>query len=376
MNWEACELFSPRKCRSNHDYKIPTRILWIEKVFIMPRLPRESRDQAMGMLMAGMSEAAVARHFGVARSTVNRLRKRHYQTGSTRDRPRPGRPRVTTAAQDRYIRLTHLRKKFQTAVETAAQTVGRHGRLIHPRTIRRRLRESGLRPYRTCVRVLLKERHRRIRQQWSRAHSNRNRDWHNERWRSVVFSDESRFLLFFHDGRCRVYRRRGERYCDPCIFQKKSFGGGGVMVWAAIRHGWKSELVFINGNLTAQRYIDNVLAPQIVPHFAENPLLTFMHDNARPHTARASQQFLHEHNVEVLPWPPVSPDLNPIEHVWDMLGKRIRRRNVQPRSLNQLRNALLEEWENIPQNAINALVTSMPRRIAAVSAARGGHTRY
>ena len=89
----------------------------------MPRLPRESRDQAMGMLMAGMSEAAVARHFGVARSTVNRLRKRHYQTGSTRDRPRPGQPRVTTAAQDRYIRLTHLRKKFQTAVETAAQTV-------------------------------------------------------------------------------------------------------------------------------------------------------------------------------------------------------------------------------------------------------------
>ena len=142
----------------------------------MPRLTQESRDQAVGMLMAGMSEAAVAQHFRVARSTINRLRKRKSQTGSTRVRPRPGQPRVTTAAQDRYIRLTHLREKFQNAVETAADTVGCHGRPVHSRMIRRRLRESGLRPYRSCTRLLLNRRHRRIRHQWSKAHSSRHRD--------------------------------------------------------------------------------------------------------------------------------------------------------------------------------------------------------
>ena len=327
------------------------------------------------MLIAGMSEAAVVRHFGVARSTINRLRRRHNQTGSTRDRPRPGQPRVTTAAQDRYIRLKHLRNKFKTAVETAAETEGIHGRSVNPETIRRRLRDHGIRPHRACVRLFMKQRHRRNRLRWSRVHSNRNRDWPNARWRSVVFSDESRFLLFFHDGRRRVYRRKGERFCDPCILQKDRFGGGGVMVWAAIRHGWKSQLVFINENLMAQRYIDSILG-HVIPYFAANPLLAFMHDNARPHVARACQEFLNEHNVRVLPWPALSPDLNPIEHLWDILGQRIRRRHMQPQRHHELRNALLGEWQNIPQNTINALITSMPRRIAAVSAAKGGHTRY
>ena len=71
-----------------------------------------------------------------------------------------------------------------------------------------------------------------------------------------------------------------------------------------------------------------------------------------------------------------SPALNPIEHLWDNLDRRVRRRLNPPNNVNVLRAALLEEWNNIPQGDINKLVLSMRRRCQAVSIAHGGHTRY
>ena len=76
-----------------------------------------------------------------------------------------------------------------------------------------------------------------------------------------------------------------------------------------------------------------------------------MHDNARPHVARICRQFLNGNNVNILPWPAVSPDMNPIEHIWDYLGRKIRARgNVH--NLRDLENALIQEWNNIPNVVI------------------------
>ena len=99
-----------------------------------------------------------------------------------------------------------------------------------------------------------------------------------------------------------------------------------------------------------------------------------MHDNARPHVARVVNAYLDEMDIQRLDWPPRSPDLNPIEHVWDMLGRLVR--NRQTETIPDLRVALLEEWDNIPQRAIANCIQSLPRRMAAVIGARGGNTHY
>jgi len=155
------------------------------------------------------------------------------------------------------------------------------------------------------------------------------------------------------------------------------FGGGGVMVWAGITHCGRTELKIVEGRLTGLRYRDEILQPIVQPFIARHGNRhTFQQDNARCHVAHVCMNFIQQQNIDVLPWPALSPDLSPIEHLWDNLDRRLRRRNPQPESLAQVRAALLEEWNNIPQAEIQHLIASMRRRLTAVIDARGGHTRY
>ena len=190
-----------------------------------------------------------------------------------------------------------------------------------------------------------------------------------------MFSDESRFLLFRSDRRQRIYRRRGERFVDACVREQDRFEGGGVMVWAGIYHGHKTELVFVEGALNAQSYRDTILQPVVVP-FIRCHNVTFQQDNARPHVARICDEYLQANNVDVLPWPAFSPDLSPVEHLWDVLDRGVRRRHPAPTTQAELRRALQEEWDNIPIRQINGLINSMHRRIRAAIGLNGGHTRY
>lgn len=339
----------------------------------MVHLTQDQRQAAVQMLLRGTSQAVIARNFQVSKSTITRLYQRLRQTGTTNDRPRSGRPRVTTRRQDRYMRLTHLRNRFRTAVETAQVTPGMHNNRISPDTVRNRLREFGLRPRRPYVGMPLTPQRRRVRMAWLTQH--RPNLFPLRQWRNVMFSDESRYLLYRSDGRQRVYRRVGERFRDNCLAEVDRFGGGGLMVWAGISHGHRTPLVFIDGRLTAQRYVDVILRPVVVP-FVRQHNVTFQQDNARAHVARLSMAFLQQNNVDVLRWPPYSPDLSPIEHLWDVLDRRVRRRPQLPTTLQTLRLVLVQEWNAIPQAQIDRLIQSMTRRVRAGLNANGGHTRY
>ena len=149
------------------------------------------------------------------------------------------------------------------------------------------------------------------------------------------------------------------------------------MVWGGIYGVRRTRLVIIDGNLSAQRYRDEILTPVVIPFLRANgPGLTFQQDNATPHTAGLTRTFLAQNNVNVLGWPSKSPDLSPIEHVWDELGRRVRNRRPKPQTRQELDAALINEWNNIPRNIIRRFTSSMRRRCLAVINARGGHTRY
>ena len=97
------------------------------------------------------------------------------------------------------------------------------------------------------------------------------------------------------------------------------------MVWGGIMGRRKTNLIVVQGNLNAQGYINQILQPEAVPFLQRHGPAILMHDNARPHVARIRRQFLNRNNV-IEPWPVVSPDMNPIENIWDYLGRKVRAR--------------------------------------------------
>ncbi|CAH2007245.1 unnamed protein product [Acanthoscelides obtectus] len=186
--------------------------------------------------------------------------------------------------------------------------------------------------------------------------------WDQE-WNSIVFSDESRFCLGMHDG-------------DVFFVERHVHHTVGVMVWGAIAYGSRSPLIFIRGNMNAQRYIHEVLEPHLLPYLDTLADPTFQQDNARPHVARVTIDFFQHNDVTLLPWPPRSPDLSPIEHVWDMMGRRLLNLQRPPQTLEALREELVVAWNEIPQEDIDHLIRSMPRRVGEYVAHQGASTHY
>ena len=158
-----------------------------------------------------------------------------------------------------------------------------------------------------------------------------------------------------------MYRQRGQRFSENCV-QKRSGGGcGSVYVLAGNRFN-KTDLVILNGNVNARRYIDNVLRPVALPFLRQNYKRgNFIYP---AHSARLIVNFLATNRIPVLDWPSFSPDMSPIE-----LARRISARRQPPRNVNELTNALTSEWNNIPQQVMANLVLWMWRRCTACIAA-------
>ncbi|GBL87387.1 hypothetical protein AVEN_118335-1 [Araneus ventricosus] len=137
--------------------------------------------------------------------------------------------------------------------------------------------------------------------------------------------------------------------------------------------------VFERGTVTGVRYRDEILEPYVrLFRGAVGPEFILMDDNARPHRALLVDEFLESEDIRQMDWPARSPDLNPIEHVWGALGRAIATRNPPPRTSveNELKTSLLNEWDQLPQEMINCLISSMKSRCKACISVRGDHTPY
>ena len=240
-------------------------------------------------------------------------------------------------------------------------------------TVNNRLLSRGYRAYRPTKKPLLTANHRRLRLEWAQR-------WRNltvAHWQHVIFSDELRFQLYPVDGRLRVRRLPGERFRPGCQAHRVQAGGGSVHVWGAFHNSAKSPLVLPDGYLTGVLYrgiLQNTLVPFARHYFGDN--YHYQDDNATPHCARVVLDFLQQGNVTKMEQPPRSPDCNPIEHLWDELGQAISSMDNPPQNLDELRQVLLDKWAQIPVQRLQRLVASMPRRLAAIIAARGRNIRY
>ncbi|GFT95794.1 transposable element Tc3 transposase [Trichonephila clavipes] len=179
-------------------------------------------------------------------------------------------------------------------------------------------------------------------------------------------------------GRLLIWREQRTRYHQSNTVERHSYRGGGILLWAGISLGGHTDLhVFHGGTVTGLRYRDEILDPYVRPYAAAigNDFI-LMDDNARPHQARIVEEYLEDHGLERMEWPALSPDLNPIEHLWDYLGREVAALNPPPRSLHELKQGLLCVWSSLPIPVSDNLINSMGNQCRQCIQVRGGHIPY
>ncbi|GFV37681.1 transposable element Tc3 transposase [Trichonephila clavipes] len=186
---------------------------------------------------------------------------------------------------------------------------------------------------------------------------------------SFLSSDSHRIL---------IWRERGSRNHPSNIIERDRYGGRSVLVWGGIMLGSRTDLhIFDAGSVNGTRYCNEILLPYVrLFRGAMGLQFLFMDDNAPCHHTVAAEQLLESEDIERMDWPARSPDLNPIEHVWDFLGRRLAARTLPPVTIRELRLALQDEWAAMPQQLIDTLILSMGRRCETCLAVRGDHIPY
>jgi len=199
--------------------------------------------------------------------------------------------------------------------------------------------------------------------------------WDNE-WENIIWSDESRYELFNNDSRNWIWRKKDERYKSDCL-KPTVKNSVGIMVWGCFCNNKLGPLVLVEGNLNSDRYIE-LLKEYLLPYLnnlnIENPI--FQDDNAPCHASNKTKQWKEDNLIERLPWPAQSPDLNPIENLWNELETRIRKHKPIPKNKTEFFAALQEEWYKIDESRLTRLVKSMPNRIREVIKNKGYPTKY
>ncbi|KAI2647801.1 Transposable element Tcb1 transposase [Labeo rohita] len=221
--------------------------------------------------------------------------------------------------------LGDLRKQWtESGVETSRATVYR------------RVQEMGYRCRIPQVKPLLNQKQRQKRLTWATE----NQHWTVAQWSKVLFSDESKFCMSFGNQGARVWRKTGEREMPKCLKSSVKYPQS-VMVWGAM-----------SAAVNAASYQD--LAPA--------------------HSAKTTGKWFTDHGITVLNWPANSPDLNPIENLWDIVKKKLR--DTRPNTLDELKATIEASWASITPQQCHRLIASMPRRIEAVISAKGFLTKY
>lgn len=217
---------------------------------------------------------------------------------------------------------------------------------------------------------LLRPINKKKRLQWVQQH----RNWTLEQWKNVLWTDESKFELFGTRRRIYVRRSSTEKMAPQCIMPTVKHGGGFIMVWGCFSGHGTGDLVKIEGIMKKEDY-KRILQTHAIPSGLRKIGRGFIlqQDNDPKHSSRLCRGFVERKKangtLSNMVWPPQSPDLNPIELLWEELDRKVRL--VCPSSAPELWRVLQDSWTSLTQETLNKLVARMSRLVNAVLKAKG-----
>lgn len=334
------------------------------------KLTLREKELIIGHYMENNSMSLTAKIMRRSKSVVGRVVKRYQEENSLEEKPRSGRPKVTTSREDRAIVKMSMSNRFETAASIAREFNKTMGKTVCSNTVSRRLNERGLKARVPISKPLISKKNQKLRLEYAYTHVL----WDENEWSRMFFSDESKFNVFGSDGSIYVRRRLGESLSPNCTKKTVKFGGGSVMVWGMISAAGVGPLVRLYGKVNANVY-KQLLDQTVVEYLhSTSDEAIFMQDNAPCHKAKKVLDFLEQKGISTFEWPPQSPDLNPIENVWKLVGERARKNN--PKNQDELWRFLKIEWNKITPSFCKDLVNSCNRRCQAVIDNKGLFTKY
>lgn len=353
--------------------------IFLSKTFILSckmakkkEISIEKRAQVIILKKAGKTQREIAALVGISQKGVFSTLKRYTETGSNVDKNRSGRPRKTNKHDDRRIGAISENDRFKTAPDITAEINRTLPNPISVTTVKDRLKNKGLVGRVAAKKPLLRAVNKQKRLKFAKEHEN----WTMEQWKSVLWTDESKFEIFGSKRRQFVRRKPGERFKSKCIAPTVKHGGGSVMVWGCFSFEGVGELFKINGIMKKEQYrqiLQRIAIPSGVGLIGYG--FVFQQDNDPKHTSNYCQNYLkskeEEGVLELMEWPPQSPDSNPIELLWDELDRKVR--SMRPTSESHLWECLQRAWNNIELETLQKLVERMPRVCKAIIKARGDH---
>ena len=198
-------------------------------------------------------------------------------------------------------------------------------------------------------------------------------------WRRVIWSDETKINHLGSDGTKWAWKKTGECLNERLVQGTLKFGGGSVMVWGCFMWEGVGYATKIEGRMDGELYrsiLDEDLQNSIRYYQLDPAKIIFQQDNNPKHTCKKAKEWFENNGMTVLPWPAQSPDLNPIEHLWDYLKRKLGQYATAPNGILELWERIEKEWEDIPASECQKLIESMPRRVEQVLKAKGGYTKY
>lgn len=265
--------------------------------------------------------------------------------------------------------------KISNASEAQQHLKSEYNITLSSNSVRRALRRNGLQSRVKQKKPLLKKKHRQQRLLFAKKYKN----WTVDDWKQVIWSDETTINLYGSDGRSYCWKRPGEQLQPHHIKPTVKYGRGSIFVWGCITSQGVGYMCRIEGRMDAELYqsiLGDELMRTLTWYGLEKNQVIFQHDNDPKHKAKSTMEWLENNEIFVLDWPAQSPDLNPIEHLWNELDRRIKNQERVPSNMQELWEAIEEEWDKIEPDFCMKLIETMPERVKDVLKAKGGYTRW